>query len=218
MGSIGKRRVQEDHGIGGSSAAAEMGSMSEQHCKYQDLSNSKVPPGFRGRPAWFVQLWWIVQSLFFHTSPQFMYAWRRFLLRLFGAQIGKGVLIRPSVRVTYPWKLSIGDWSWIGDEVTLYSLGDISIESNAVVSQQSYLCTGSHDYRQLSFDLYAVPIRIEAEAWVASQVFIGPGVTVGHGAIVGAASVVLSDVPAGMICAGNPFKVLRPRPDPAIRL
>ena len=188
------------------------------NCKYQDLSNPKVPPGFRGRPAWFVQLWWIIQSLFFHTSPQFMYGWRRFLLRAFGARIGKGVLIRPSVRVTYPWKLHIGDWSWIGDGVTLYSLGEITIGDHAVVSQHSYLCTGSHDYNQISFDLYAAPIQVESEAWVASQVFVGPGVTIGHGAIVGAASVVLNNVPAGMICAGYPVKVIRSRPIPASQM
>jgi len=88
----------------------------------QDLSKSKVPPGFRGRPAWFVQLWWIVQTLLFHPSPQLFYGWRRFLLRAFGARIGKGVLIRPSVTVTYPWKLGIGDWSWVGDHATLYAL------------------------------------------------------------------------------------------------
>jgi putative colanic acid biosynthesis acetyltransferase WcaF len=180
--------------------------------KYQDLSKPKVPEGFRGRPAWFVQFWWIVQSLLFHTSPQFMYGWRRFLLRAFGARIGKDVLIRPSVNVTYPWKLSIGDYSWIGDGVTLYTLGEISIGDNAVVSQHSYLSTGSHDYARPSFDLYAVPIRVEPEVWVAAHVFVGPGVTIGHGAVVGASSVVLKDVPAGMICVGNPLKIVRPRP------
>lgn len=181
----------------------------------QDLAKAKVPPGFRGRSAWFVQFWWIVQSLFFHTSPQFLYGWRRFLLRVFGARIGKGVLIRPSASVTYPWKLSIGDWSWVGDGVTLYTLGDIRIGECAVISQHSYLCTGSHDYTRITFDLYALPIVVESEAWVAAHVFIGPGVTVGHGAVVGASSVVLKDVPAQMICAGNPLKVLRPRPTQA---
>ena len=183
--------------------------------KFQDLSQPKVPEGFRGRPAWFVQFWWIAQSLLFHTSPQFMYGWRRFLLRAFGARIGKGVLIRPSVSVTYPWKLSIGDFSWIGDQVTLYTLGEISIGDNAVISQHSYLCTGSHDYTQITFDLYAVPIHIEPEVWVAAHVFVGPGVTIARGAIVGASSVVLKDVPAGMICAGNPLRVIRPRPTSA---
>jgi putative colanic acid biosynthesis acetyltransferase WcaF len=143
-----------------------------------------------------------------------MYGWRRCLLRAFGAKIGKGVLIRPSVNVTYPWKLSIGDWSWIGDGVTLYSLGTITIGDHAVISQQSYLCTGSHDYSSYSFDLYANPIHVQSEVWIASQVFIGPGVTIGYGAIVGAASVVLSDIPAEMICAGHPVKIIRARPVP----
>ena len=113
--------------------------------------------------------------------------------------------------MTYPWKLSIGDHSWIGDEVTLYTLGEIVIGDNAVVSQQSYLCTGSHDYTRPTFDIYALPIRIEPEAWLATGVFVAPGVTVGAGAVVGARSVVLKDVPSGMICAGNPLQVLRPR-------
>jgi putative colanic acid biosynthesis acetyltransferase WcaF len=180
--------------------------------RIQDLSQAKVPPNFRGRPAWFVQIWWLVQAILFHPSPQVFYGWRRFLLRLFGARVGKGVLIRPSVTVTYPWKLTIGDWSWVGDNATLYTLGEIVIGDNAVVSQHVYLCAGSHDFARPTFDLYARPVRIEAEAWVAAHAFVGPGVTVGRGAILGACSVAFSDVPAGMICAGNPFQVIRPRP------
>jgi putative colanic acid biosynthesis acetyltransferase WcaF len=150
--------------------------------------------------------------LLFHPSPQMLYGWRRFLLRLFGAHIGKRAMLRPSVIVTYPWKLSIGDWSWIGDNVTLYTLGEITIGDNAVISQNSYLCTGSHDYSRVSFDIFALPIHIEPEAWLASNVFIAPGVTVGRGAVVGACSAAFKDVPAGMICAGNPLKPVRPRP------
>ena len=183
--------------------------------RIQDLSNARAPRGFRGRPAWFVQMWWIVQALLFHPSPQVFYGWRRFLLRLFGARIGVGVLIRPSVTVTYPWKLSIGDWSWVGDRVTLYTLGEITIGDNAVVSQHSYLSTGSHDYGHPSFAIYAKPIHVEPEAWVAAQVFIGPGVTIGRGAVVGACSVVFKDVPPMVVCAGNPLKVLRARPTPS---
>ena len=98
--------------------------------RFQDLSSFRLPDEFRGRPSWYVQLWWLVQSLLFHTSPQALFGWRRFLLRLFGAQIGKNVLIRPSVMVTYPWKVSIGDYSWIGDDAVIYSLGDIRIGSH----------------------------------------------------------------------------------------
>jgi putative colanic acid biosynthesis acetyltransferase WcaF len=177
----------------------------------QSLSAFKMPPGFRGRPAMFVQFWWIVQATLFKCSPQVMYGWRRFILRLFGAKIGKSVIIRPSATITYPWKLSVGDYSWIGDDVMLYTLGEITIGNNAVVSQRSYLCTGSHDYTRPTFDIFAKPIHIQDESWLATNVFVGPGVTVGNGAVIGACSVVLKDVQPGMICAGNPLKVLRPR-------
>jgi putative colanic acid biosynthesis acetyltransferase WcaF len=179
--------------------------------RIQDLSKFKVPRGFRGRPAWFVQLWWIVEALLFHPSPQVMFGWRRFLLRTFGARIGKGVLIRPTVSVTYPWKLTIGDFSWVGDHATLYTLGEITIGDNAVISQHAYLCTGSHDYTRPTFDQFAKSIHVESETWIATNVFVGPGVTIGRGAVVGACSVVLKDVPAKLVCAGNPLKELRTR-------
>jgi len=120
----------------------------------QKLKQFVLPSNFRGKGAFVTQLWWLVQSLLFAMSPQFMYGWRRFLLRLFGADIGKKVIIRPNVRVTYPWKLKIGDCSWIGDNVVLYSLGDIEIADNVVVSQKTYLCTGGHDYKKQSFDIF----------------------------------------------------------------
>jgi putative colanic acid biosynthesis acetyltransferase WcaF len=179
--------------------------------RIQDLSNASVPHGFRGRPAWFVQTWWLVQKLLFHSSPQVLYGWRRFLLRTFGARIGRGVRVRPSVKITYPWKLVIGDWSWVGDEVTLYTLGAITIGESAVISQHSYLCTGTHDYTRPSFDLLARPIHVDSEAWVASHVFVGPGVTIGRGSVVGACSVVLKDVDSGIICAGHPAQVIGER-------
>ncbi len=179
--------------------------------KYQSNNFFKMPDGFRGRSSVVVQAWWIVQSMLFATSPQFMYGWRRFLLRAFGAKIGRGVIIRPSVRITYPWKLTVGDYAWIGDDVDLYTLGEIRIGANAVVSQRSYLCTGSHDYQISSFDIYAKPIVIEDEAWVATDVFIAPGVTIGRGAVIGARSTVLEDMPAGMICVGYPAKPIKAR-------
>jgi putative colanic acid biosynthesis acetyltransferase WcaF len=178
---------------------------------YHHLDQFRLPPDFRGRSAFIVQLWWLVQSTLFAWSPQFMYGLRRFLLRLFGAKIGKNVLIRPSVRVTYPWKLSIGNYSWIGDDVELYTLGEILIESNVVVSQRSYLCTGSHDIASPAFEIYAKTILIKEQAWVASDVFIAPGVTIGRGAVVGARSTVLHDMPEGMICYGNPARPVKPR-------
>ncbi len=177
----------------------------------QDLSRYSQPQEFRGRPAWFVQLWWIVQSLLFNTSPQVLYGWRRFLLRAFGAKIGKNVLLRPSVKTTYPWKLVIKDHAWVGDNVDLYTLGPIEIGVNAVVSQGVYLCTGTHDYLDPTFAIVAKPIIIEDEAWVAAQAFVAPGVTVGKGAVVGARSLVLKDVPSRAVVAGSPAKVIGTR-------
>lgn len=177
----------------------------------QELKSFRLPAGFRGKAAWKVQLWWVVQAVFINLSPQFMYGWRRFLLRLFGAKIGKKVLIRPTVHIQYPWKITIDDYSWIGDGVVLYSLGDIKIGSNTVISQKSYLCTGTHNFQSIQFDIEAKPIIIESECWLATDVFIGPGVTVGKGTVVGARSSVYQSLPAGKVCYGNPAKIIKNR-------
>jgi putative colanic acid biosynthesis acetyltransferase WcaF len=178
----------------------------------QRLDSFRVAPGARGRSAITVQLWWMVQATAFRWSPQVAYGWRRWLLRRFGATIGERVLIRPSVTVTYPWKLSIGDFSWVGDDAVLYSLAPIAIEAHAVVSQRSYLCAADHDCGLPDFPIRERPITIRRGAWVATDVFVGPGVTVGENAVVGARSSVFKDVPAGMICHGNPCRPVRPRP------
>ena len=181
----------------------------------QSLSEFKLPKSFRGRPGWYVQIWWLVQSTLFAWSPQFLYSWRRLLLRGFGARVGRDVLVRPTAKVTYPWKVKIGDYSWIGDDVTLYSLGQITIGNNAVISQKSYLCAASHDYESQTFDIYDKAVVIEDEVWVATDVFIAPGVTIKRGAVVGARSSVFGDLPAGMICLGSPARPVKPRlPEP----
>ncbi len=178
---------------------------------YQDLARFKLPPGFRGRSAVAVQLWWVVQASLFAWSPQFAYGWRRALLRLFGAQVGPSVLVRPSVRVTYPWKLVIETHAWIGEDVVLYSLGTIHIGRHAVVSQGSYVCAADHDYREADFPIRARPVRIDDQVWVGAGVFIGPGVHIGQGAVVGARSAVFSDLPPGMVCLGSPCRPVKPR-------
>ncbi len=180
--------------------------------QYQDLSRFGLPPGFRGRSGVIVQLWFLVQTFLFRPSPQALYGWRRFLLRLFGAQVGQGVLVRPTAAITYPWKVTLGDHCWIGDEAVLYSLGEITVGAHAVVSQRAYLCTGAHDYATPTFDIYARPITIGEQAWVATDVFVAPGVQIGAGSVVGARSTVLHDLPPGMICYGSPAQPIRPRP------
>jgi putative colanic acid biosynthesis acetyltransferase WcaF len=181
----------------------------------QDLRRFTVPPGFRGRPAWFVQCWWLVQGTLFALSPQFMFGWRNWLLRRFGARIGTGVRIRPSARITYPWKVSIGDWSWLGDDAVLYSLDIICVGSNVSISQRCYLCAGSHDYTRPDFpyvlDGAKTRIVVEDESWLANDVFVGPGVTVGTGTVVGARSSVFESLPPMMVCYGNPAQARRPR-------
>lgn len=178
---------------------------------YQDLSRYKFPENFRGRNVFEVQLWWFVQAIFFNLSPQFMYGWRRFLLRLFGAKIGKKVLLRPSVTVTYPWKVEIGDRSWIGDGVVLYSLGKIEIGSDTVISQKCYLSSGSHKHNKMDFLIYQEKITIANQCWLATDVFVANGVTIGKGTVVGARSSVFSNLPPAKVCFGTPAKVVRDR-------
>lgn len=161
-----------------------------------DLARFRVPEGFRGRPGWVVLLWDAVNALLFKPSPKVFYGWRRFLLRAFGARVGTGVILRPSVHVQFPWKLTIGDHSWVGDDATLYSLGEIRIGSNTVISQKCYLCTGTHDRHAVTFDIEAQPITIGDCCWLATDVFVGPGVTVADETVVGARSSVFRSIEA----------------------
>lgn len=179
---------------------------------YQKPGIMKYSKKDRGRSAFIVQLWWIIQSTLFSLSPQFAYNWRNFLLKIFGAKIGKNVLIRPTVRITYPWKLTIGDNSMIGDFVELYNLAEITIENDVVISQKSYICTGSHDLNKITFDLKVKPIYIKEQAWIAADVFIAQGVTIGRGTVIGIRSTVFKDMPDSMICYGNPAIAVRQRP------
>jgi len=177
----------------------------------QRLDQFKLPKNFRGRSALIVQLWWFVQATLFSLSPQFMYGWRRFILRLFGAKIGKKVIIRPTVKITYPWKLKIGDYSWIGDNVILYTLGEIEIGTNVVVSQKSYLCTGYHDYSKDKFPIFSKKIKIDNQCWIATDVYIAPGISIGSKTIVGARSSVFKNLPQNKICFGSPAIPIKDR-------
>jgi len=181
------------------------------HLHYQDLSKFKTPADFRGKGKIYTQLWWSVDAIFFRLSPKFMYGFRRALLRIFGAKIGKGVLIRPSAKITYPWKLTIGDYSWIGDDSIIYNLGQIDIGSNVAIAHRVYLCSGFHEIDKVTFDIGANPIVIEDEVWLPNDVFVGPGVLIGRGAVIGARSSVFTNMPEGMICYGSPAKPIKPR-------
>jgi putative colanic acid biosynthesis acetyltransferase WcaF len=183
---------------------------------WQDLSAFRMPAGFRGRSALWVQCWWLVQATLFRLSPQVLYGFRAWLLRCFGARVGKRVLIRPTATITYPWKVDLGDFVWIGDDAVLYSLGRIEIGAHSVVSQKSYVCAGDHDHRDPSFPIRGREIRIAEQVWIGTDVFVGPGVSIGAGCVVGARSSVFKDLPEGQICLGSPCVPVRPRIEPAV--
>jgi putative colanic acid biosynthesis acetyltransferase WcaF len=178
---------------------------------YQNLKSFKMPASFRGRSKYIVQLWWITNATLFSWSPQVLFGWRRFLLRCFGAEIGEKVLIRSSVKITYPWKLKIGDYSWIGDDCVLYNLGQITIGNNVALAHKVYLNTGGHEYDKPTFDIFAKPVIIEDECWLTNDVYIAPGVTIAKGAIIAARSTVLKNVKEGTINAGTPSKPIKDR-------
>ncbi|WP_017659633.1 hormogonium polysaccharide biosynthesis acetyltransferase HpsU [Baaleninema simplex] len=165
----------------------------------------------RGRPGWYVLLWWFVQAIAFPLSPHFASGFRSWLLRRFGAKIGRDVLIRPTARFTYPWKIEIGDYSWIGDDVVFYSLDRITVGRHCVVSQETYLCTGSHDSRDRAFGLITQPIQLGNGVWIAADCFVAAGVAIGSNTVVGARSSVFGDLPAGYFCVGSPCRPKSPR-------
>lgn len=183
-----------------------MGSIAE---KKVDLSKISSPYTFREKVL--RCLWHIVYVLLFRFSPRLFYGWRRFLLRQFGAKIGRNVCIYPTVSIVMPWKLSVGDSSTIGPDVRCYNVGGISIGRNVVVSQNAHLCSSSHDYTSSTFVQTFCPIMIGDYSWICADAFVGPGVTVGEGAVVGARAVVVKDVEAWMIVAGNPAKYIKRR-------
>lgn len=156
-------------------------------------------------------LWTIVWLLLYRPSPKVFHGWRRFLLRSFGARIGKKVHPYPSARVWAPWNLEMADHSCLSHYVDCYSVEKIRIGAHATVSQYSYLCTASHDIADPNMRLVTAPISIGDGAWVTADVFIGPGVTIGEGAVVGARSSIFRDVAPWTVVAGNPACFIKHR-------
>jgi putative colanic acid biosynthesis acetyltransferase WcaF len=155
-------------------------------------------------------LWSLAHPLF-ALSPRLLWGWRRMLLRLFGAQVGHEVHIYPSVCIAVPWNVSIGDGSAVGDRAILYSLGPIALGDRVTISQGAHLCAGTHDLSRPDRPLLKPPITVGDDAWICADAFVGPGVTVGHKAIVGARAVAMKDVAPGTTVVGNPARPLRER-------
>jgi putative colanic acid biosynthesis acetyltransferase WcaF len=138
-------------------------------------------------------------------------ALRVFWLRWFGAKIGKGVVIKPQVKITFPWKLEMGDHVWLGEECWLLNLERITIGSNVCISQRAFLCTGSHNYKSPAFDLIVKPIQVEEGAWIGAGAWVGPGIRVGTHAVLTAGSVATSDLQPFGIYQGNPAVLIKQR-------
>ncbi len=154
---------------------------------------------------------WACAQPLFRWSPRPLFGWRRFLLRLFGARIGRHVHVYASARVTMPWNLEVGDWSAIGEDVLVYDLGPVTIGARVTVSHGAHLCAGTHDHRDPAMPLLKPPIAIGDQAWICADAFVGPGVTVGEGAVVGARAVATRPVAPWTIVAGNPAGVVGTR-------
>jgi len=174
-----------------------------------DLSGYTTGAFQRGASPLKEAAWHAVRALFFLNPIPWPSELRVALLRLFGAAIGEGVVIRSQVNITFPWRFSAGDHVWIGEEVLILNLAPVAIESNCCISQRAFLCTGSHDFSSPAFSLRTEPITIRQSSWVAAAAFIAPGVEIGPGSMVAAGSVVLATVPPGTIVRGNPATVVK---------
>ena len=139
-----------------------------------------APSAVRGASRWTEALWYLTKWVFFLPAIPWPSILKVRLLRAFGASVGTGVVIAPRVNIHMPWKLTLGDHDWIGEEVYLLSLEQITIGSNAVVSQRAFLCTGNHDYKSPTFDYSGRAIHIADGAWIGARSFVGPGVEVGR--------------------------------------
>lgn len=151
-------------------------------------------------------LWYLVWLILYRPSPVLFHGWRCFLLRIFGARIGSGAHPYPSARIWAPWNLVMGKHSCLSHFVDCYCVDRIELGAHATVSQYSFLCTATHDHTRPGMPLMTAPIVIGDHTWVTADVFVGPGVTVGEGAVVGARSTVMHDVAPWKVVAGNPAR------------
>jgi putative colanic acid biosynthesis acetyltransferase WcaF len=156
-------------------------------------------------------LWAVVKVTLYRWSFRRADSWRAFLLRRFGAKIGKGVLIRSNAHIEIPWNLVMGDHSQIGERAIIYNLSTIEIGDWTIISQYAHLCGGSHDHHNNKMMLHRMPIRIGSDVWICTDVYVGPGVVIGDGVLVGARSNVTRDLPPWKVCVGSPAKPIRDR-------
>lgn len=165
----------------------------------------------RGRSRLVEGAWYLCKCAFFLSPLPWPGGLKRALLRLFGARLGAGVVIKPRVNIHFPWKLTLGDWCWLGEECWLLNFEPFEIGAHACISQRAFLCGGNHDFRSEDFAYRNAPIRVGRGAWIGAGAFVGPGVTIGDYAVATAGSVVVRDLPANQVCSGNPCQPVRAR-------
>jgi putative colanic acid biosynthesis acetyltransferase WcaF len=163
-------------------------------------------------------IWAFVQTTVFRWSPRPWHGFRARLLKLFGADIPEPgtVVIFPTVTLVFPSRLSLAPRAMVGPRVALYNLALISVQRGANISQNCHLCAGTHDYTKWNMPLVAKPIAIGENAWLGADVFVGPGISIGELAVIGARSVVVKDMPSRSVCAGNPCRVIKARAEPSL--
>lgn len=157
-------------------------------------------------------IWNIFYFCFFLPSPRTFHGWRIFLLKLFGAKIGKNCSVYRKVKIWAPWNLKLGNYVGIANNVNLYNMDIISIDDYSTISDGAYLCCGSHDYNSKNFQLFAKPIIIKQKVWICAQAFIHPGIIINEGCVVGARSVVIRNLEEkNSVYSGNPCKFIKKR-------
>src|ERR1035441_3365870 len=183
------------------------------HCSSRvrnDQFNPRV--GFElGRPKIVFLLWYACKCLFFLSPLPWPSRFKSCLLRLFGSQIGRSVCWKPRVNIHIPWNLTVGEFTWVGEEVCIYDFAPVTVGAHCCLSQRAFLCAANHDYSKPGMAYRHAPIEIHDGVWVGAQAFVGPGVSLGPDCVVSAGSVVSRSLPEAMVCAGNPCRPVRPR-------
>lgn len=160
-------------------------------------------------------LWMLLRVPLFRLTWHNWYAWRRLVLRAFGAMIAPGCTIRPTVHIEIPWLLEMDEGATLGDHAIVYNLGKIRIGRRTTISQYAHLCAGSHDMNLADLPLLRPPITIGSDCWIAADAFVGPGVTVAQGTVLGARSSLFHDTTPWSVYVGSPARRVREREPPA---
>lgn len=183
---------------------------SQNNLHYTDLSSFDVG-GYVAGPKWKVFVWYPINYFFLHSSIPWPFTLKRIILRAFGAKIGKGVVFKTRVRIKNPWRLWVGDYCWIGEDVWIDNLEDVYIGNNVCVSQGALLLTGNHDYTISNFPYRLGKIKIEDGVWIGARSTVCPGVTCRAHSILTVNSVATRELKAAKIYTGNPAQYVRER-------